>query len=811
MTHTSTSDIGNDDTTHEDSQRASEKEYNVGILFVHGIGMQEYADTLLGFGEPLRRWLARWINGEASQTGWENVTVTTASIGPDPAKPDAPAHAELRIRIPSPEQDTKEDSWLLAETWWARSFTTPSYKDLTRWGAQVVPWTIAAHFAARLRRAYEKLTETHGIWQLLFAGIRTLYEVLIFLAGLALMPVFVLLVILLLIIGAIPIARVRSFVGNVQRKLTGTVGDSFVLLENPIKASAILTTVREDLDWLCSKCEHVAVVAHSQGAAVAHAVLRSTVPPECRVFISLGSGLNKLLEIKAIRQSGSVWTPWMAFLALILLAVSLPAALQALWAMGLAGFALLGAFVVLLTLGTGLKGIAARGQSEKDDKQSEEHEEKPSVAAILGISFSVLGVVSYMALLVYFFLKIDPQYMIYPLFFGSVLAGAAGYKLARRQADTADFELSSNLKWVDLYASADPVPNGPLPKPLLSPRKVTSDKIYNRGSFFNDHTTYWQNTDGFVSTVATEVALVGEKLVLETLRESDQERLDVAKRRREWRVRWLTGSRTAVILLAAALPFALWPHLWSRMEHMPQLLQQAVIALDGLAVLSEHIPLLGQYFALPSDIYLTPKLIGVGLVFVVAFVIYEFLYLCWQWWNQSDIAALFGRQDFEAISVPFATFFLLLVAALEVGIFTLVGMHDVLLRSLEDPAFWLGTVLSALAASFATIFWPGFVAYGDQRWGDLTRLLASVPLRATAILLVWVPLFWLRMNTYPQEIAFLYETKSLERGRVLVVAVLILGLVWVVYRRKLRSQLEAWSYAGPPPSPTRDSENTERE
>jgi hypothetical protein len=54
-------------------------------------------------------------------------------------------------------------------------------------------------------------------------------------------------------------------------------------------------------------------------------------------------------------------------------------------------------------------------------------------------------------------------------------------------------------RWDDLYASADPVPNGPTRPIGVSDKSI---EIWNLGSVFADHTAYWNNRDGFVLRVA---------------------------------------------------------------------------------------------------------------------------------------------------------------------------------------------------------------------------------------------------------------------------------------------------------------------
>src|SRR5262249_50333521 len=74
--------------------------------------------------------------------------------------------------------------------------------------------------------------------------------------------------------------------------------------------------------------------------------------------------------------------------------------------------------------------------------------------------------------------------------------GVADQRLKERLAG-----LRTHLHWLDYYASADLVPNGP----LFDESDFVSEEIHNRGSLLWDHTGYWSNTDGFVALVATEI------------------------------------------------------------------------------------------------------------------------------------------------------------------------------------------------------------------------------------------------------------------------------------------------------------------
>jgi hypothetical protein len=110
-------------------------------------------------------------------------------------------------------------------------------------------------------------------------------------------------------------------------------------------------------------------------------------------------------------------------------------------------------------------------------------------------------------------------------------------------------------RWMDVYASADPVPNGPT-RIEATFAEVTSVQVWNRGALTSDHTTYWKNLDGFVLRVARICAETAESPWRDKLPPATQ--ADWRDRRAAWRVcllRWTVwGNR---ILWAFAL-YLLW-------------------------------------------------------------------------------------------------------------------------------------------------------------------------------------------------------------------------------------------------------------
>src|SRR4029079_878318 len=89
----------------------------------------------------------------------------------------------------------------------------------------------------------------------------------------------------LTILSIVPLDPIKAFVQGAQRWVSGFLGDLFTLLQRPMDAAAMTSKVRSDIDWLVEQgASSVAVVAHSQGGAVAYLALRGERRPEVRLL-----------------------------------------------------------------------------------------------------------------------------------------------------------------------------------------------------------------------------------------------------------------------------------------------------------------------------------------------------------------------------------------------------------------------------------------------------------------------------------------------------------------------------------------------
>jgi hypothetical protein len=398
----------------------------LGLLFVHGIGDRPQGSTLVEFARPL----CEWIRQRAEQVDGK-LQVVEANLCPGL---DAPGHAVIDLSVHG-----ASSRWLLAESWWAETFRPPRFKDVLTWGFEVIPSTLGSHFGKRLLRAVSLPTPKNLRETLLRSG-RILQAFLSLLAGLlaSLLALFVLFLMLLAVL--IPIRRIRAAIGSLQRKISSSLGDSFVLIDNPINEAAIVSRVRRDINWLRAQgCRRVVVVAHSQGGAVSVRALHDDATQADRL-VTFGSGLRKLEELSHLRREGAYKRPaWLALGGVVVV-----------------GFALLGFFGGLAEVRAGRAGEASAVIS--------------ALLLVVGIGLTSGGV-------------------------GLLLTSSDPTSLRQFQQAFRSRSLSRKFRWVDIYSSHDPVPNGALFSTDPEPPIHGGWEVSNLRSLTLDHNSYWKNLD----------------------------------------------------------------------------------------------------------------------------------------------------------------------------------------------------------------------------------------------------------------------------------------------------------------------------
>ncbi len=278
---------------------------SLGILFVHGIGDQPRGETLRQCVEPLIDWLNAWIARGVEQSPLDRPVRLADTVLREYPGEAVPPHCTVVIAPPPTEEATREICWLAAEAWWAADFTPPTFSELCVWLITVGPWMLerqALRWEQRPRAVKKMLDQIFkesdspnppslfgiGVYLVVVLSMLSL-KPLAWLAALAGQ------VLLLALVPAAFVPQLRKGIVSLQQRLANSLGDSYVLVSSPVRFNAMVSRVQSDIRWLASQgCTSIAVIAHSQGACVAHEALRSASQPNVRLFVSYGSGLSKL-------------------------------------------------------------------------------------------------------------------------------------------------------------------------------------------------------------------------------------------------------------------------------------------------------------------------------------------------------------------------------------------------------------------------------------------------------------------------------------------------------------------------------------
>jgi ABC-type multidrug transport system fused ATPase/permease subunit len=232
-----------------------------------------------------------------------------------------PSSVEMHVEAMAADGYILRSRWMLAESHWAESFWAPSFFRFARWCLLIAP-IVLIHYVALAQVRYPSLFRRIVVTMGLSIGV-TIAQV----AFVALMVLWI-----------VPWERLRSSVLRIQMAISGIVGDSYILLEDPVQRRAIIDRVQRDLNWLTHRCRNVVVVAHSQGAAVAELVLSGQEEEgkgKIESFITLGAGVQTLNAIlKYARNRAVNLAGWLAIGSTLLLGAAVVVALAYAWQLG---------------------------------------------------------------------------------------------------------------------------------------------------------------------------------------------------------------------------------------------------------------------------------------------------------------------------------------------------------------------------------------------------------------------------------------------------------------------------------------------
>ncbi len=495
-------------TTQEADTTALAKKFELGVLLVHGIGAQRSGDTLVRWGDTLLKTIERAMRCRKADERRFTVTVERARPSEGPGKNSIQASVLLGA-------GEYKERWLISECCWADAFPAPSYRELVSWSMRALPWSIVTHITERYwHKESDRLEKKEkGSIEPFRAFCDFLQALIELFLALALAPVLVGFLGLSLLLGLLPIPQIRTAILAMQSALTATIGDSFAFVESPVRAALIKTCILDGLDRVKEDCRRTVIVAHSQGAAAVLDALRGMAPepnqnrePETGsravpdALVTFGAGTKKLASQKALAVGGPPQFFWGAFVYSWLLGGVLfwlysrvrlqqTTGEDILW-----GLALLVVTVVAASLLMWGATWLMKRWPTNDVRRT-----FVLFAAVLVPTAGLLLLYSY------------GSHEGLPLFQLSLLTCAGVFVVAavnfllwdktfKTYVDVSVRMPPGLARWVDIYASADPVPNGKTK--VADDQGFKSIEIHNLGSIFDDHTAYWDNRDGFVLRVA---------------------------------------------------------------------------------------------------------------------------------------------------------------------------------------------------------------------------------------------------------------------------------------------------------------------
>jgi hypothetical protein len=250
-----------------------------GVIFVHGIGSQKQAETLLQWSAPMLE-----VN-----TDWKRWFVGRPQLVRDPVEAARIDFSDDRptidLSIPAATvggREFPEARWILTESWWAAKVEPPALSTMTSW---LGPQGGAGQIVTAILGNREG---THVVFR---AAVAPFVSVLV---GLVL-SIYTLVrgVTALIPIKAVSDAAIlRAF----DEFLTGWFGDVRILVYDPVQSANIragLAGAIRKLDEV-DHVDRVVVMAHSGGAMVSYLTLTDPVYAGLKVdkLITFGEGWN---------------------------------------------------------------------------------------------------------------------------------------------------------------------------------------------------------------------------------------------------------------------------------------------------------------------------------------------------------------------------------------------------------------------------------------------------------------------------------------------------------------------------------------
>jgi hypothetical protein len=267
----------------------------IGVLFVHGMGVQRQGDTLRDFGDPLLNWADAWLKGH------DGTASLTECHCPDSITAPRHQHAEWRPRGAQQAVDL-----VLAESWWAKKFPPPSASQLSPWLPALiwsVVWRALAWLAVVIFVVVLAANRIDGVpWH--FAVVPA------FVIGLMITTTVFLIPPALLALSWIP--YVQKYAMSAMAFLLQWVGDALIYEQRPMETYAAEQQIQADLNWLRDQpwvgtpgADGIVIGAHSLGSLLAADLLARIKNPCPTSLVTFGSAI-RLLKRRTRRYAGEL-------------------------------------------------------------------------------------------------------------------------------------------------------------------------------------------------------------------------------------------------------------------------------------------------------------------------------------------------------------------------------------------------------------------------------------------------------------------------------------------------------------------------
>lgn len=246
---------------------------------------------------------------------------------------------------------------------------------------------------------------------------------------------FQLIVIVLTVLAAIPLLPFSEGLTKLLLTLSSTLGDSYLLNHSPIQRRMAIDNVRKDIILMLAGCKRLNVVAHSQGAAISYLALREMMA-------------DGLIDEKTVQ---------------------------------------------FISVGSGLDKLSALDELNSTLEFSKTNHPVSYVRflyllpAVFAVFWAVAAAV--IAGIVTFITGV--------LLVSGLIVGLWIVALKFHKYMPSEYSLGG-IRWVDIFASSDPVSNGAITGPTIS------HEIINSRALITDHTEYFSNNTDFFPRLAKE-------------------------------------------------------------------------------------------------------------------------------------------------------------------------------------------------------------------------------------------------------------------------------------------------------------------